>query len=570
MVGVLCLAFAFFSARVFAFVFEDEPDAKETQTVADFHSGVGSARVSFSTRSDDFLRRDAKGVQTRYPSVAKIVGRSITKEREDGTQMVPVYYGTGCYVAEYGAWGIVLTNWHVVSESDAAVDVVFPTSGLFPARVILRDEVWDVAALLIERPDDLLPIPISLEVPKLGEKFWVGGYGQKSGLDDFQLQAGYLQNYVSLVDPDDSSESESVPSGVDAILPSANVNQGVYLRPPPRMKKALYETLAIKRGVRRGDSGGPIFNRYGELAGILWGSDGKSTMGTVDLRLQEFLTQAIRRAARYCAEQSLDAEAMGAKFDERTPVDSPLSNVVDADGAELSMYDALLRDGIFSISSRSVYVSADVSVSAETLARVTKEEALKKVLVSSQKTSKLDSEGPPFPPIYSPTFVVQQRETKQISPEKINPEIAARLDAVVLAQVTKERASFQTRDESELEVSQTANKESQTRKTALGTNDSPRFADASETAQRAPSEFSEEDDSEKDLRVDVTEETISEFDKVDKETETSARGGVYLSTIQTYALFCVLFIFFYLAARGMNIESDVERKKRGKIRLHND
>jgi len=506
-------------------------------------------------------------VQTRYPSVAKIVGRAATKERADGSQMVPVYYGTGCYVAEFGAWGIVLTNWHVVSESDAAIDVVFPTSGLYPARVILRDEVWDLAALLIERPDGLFPIPISLEVPNLGDRFWVGGYGQKSGLDDFQLQSGYLQNYVSLVDSGSSAESDLAPSGVDAILPSATVNQGIYLRPPPRMKKALYETLSIKRGVRRGDSGGPIFNRYGELAGLLWGSDGKSTMGTVDLRMQEFLTQAIRRAARFCAEQTFDASEAGLTFDEHTPIDSPLSSVSDAVGTELSMYDALLQDGVFSISSHSVYVSPNASISAESLASYAKEEALKRVVAAA--TANPESKGPPSPPIYSPTFVVQQRETKQIFPEKIDPVAAVRLNEVVVAQVAQERASRRLARADNFEVAQATPSSAKALNVALKSiGDFDDSEDLTSKSSEDSVSFSDLEDGTKSASSVDESEKMSDGEA--KEEGSSLDGGVYLSKIQTYALFCILFIVFYLAARGMNIESETERKKERKIRLHND
>ena len=72
------------------------------------------------------LALNEDGVQTRYPSVAKIVGKSRPKHgearlkngEEEGVVTVPLYYGSGFYAAQYASWGIVLTNWHVVSEVD--------------------------------------------------------------------------------------------------------------------------------------------------------------------------------------------------------------------------------------------------------------------------------------------------------------------------------------------------------------------------------------------------------------------------------------------------------------------
>ena len=83
------------------------------------------------------------------------------KEDEKGEQRMTAYYGTGVFVAEYENWGIVLTNWHVVSEADVSIEVRFP-SGDDQARVLLCDMKWDIAALLIKKPQGVSPMPLSL------------------------------------------------------------------------------------------------------------------------------------------------------------------------------------------------------------------------------------------------------------------------------------------------------------------------------------------------------------------------------------------------------------------------
>ena len=111
------------------------------------------------------LALNEDGVQTRYPSVAKIVGKSRPKNGEgEGVVTLPLYYGSGFYAAQYASWGIVLTNWHVVSEVDLSIDVVFP-SGTYPGRVVLLDDLWDLAAIIIPKPQDLIPLPISRQMP---------------------------------------------------------------------------------------------------------------------------------------------------------------------------------------------------------------------------------------------------------------------------------------------------------------------------------------------------------------------------------------------------------------------
>lgn len=369
-----------------------------------------------SSRRFDPLRRDALGVQTRYPAVAKIVGRDDAQVREDGSQTIPLYYGTGTLVAEMGEWGIVVSNWHVVSEARDSIAVKFPTFSS-PARVFLRDATWDLAALVVRKPPRVAPIPISHEVPRVGDALWVAGYGESAGLTEFQIQGGRVQNYALLVAENDKSETgegEVDANDPDAgkltngVAPSAAVAELAAARPENAL---LYETLAVDKGVRKGDSGGPIFNRYGELAGVLWGSNGESTMGTYCIRVQYFLTQAIERLAALEAERLLDAPSSDllSWF--------PKERVADAEGTKLWARAALETSGVHPISRQPVYVAADGRETPESLRRLGAEAAAKRV-----KTALLVAESatatalPPSPPVFSPTFVKREATFDAVRP----------------------------------------------------------------------------------------------------------------------------------------------------------
>ena len=247
-------------------------------------------------------------IQTQYPAIGKVVGRGEVEENDQG-QIQTVYYGSGVYVAEMGELGILLTNWHVVNGSNGLLQINFPNFQS-EGSVLLIDEVWDLTAIVIRRPP-FLPFPISLEVPQIGDELWVAGYGQDAGLGGFQMSSGPVLCYSFL--------------GTNDSLPG--------------------ETLAIGCGVRHGDSGGPILNRYGELAGLLWGSEGLLTMGTFCLRLQAFLSQAqFQLFNRTQSANQFFTDARAGKIEPKriTMPSTPARN-------------ALVASGVFPISSRPVY-----------------------------------------------------------------------------------------------------------------------------------------------------------------------------------------------------------------------
>jgi hypothetical protein len=177
-------------------------------------------------------------VQQPHPSVARIIA-----PEKDGTS-----YGSGSLIAVNEYYGLVVTNWHVVRDATSQIWVVFPGGFQTPATVMKIDREWDLAALLIWKPN-VQPLPVSTQAPQLGERLTIAGYG--SGW--YRAVSGRCIEYFS---PGGNQPAEIVELSVPA---------------------------------RNGDSGGPIFNDRGEIAGVLFGADRTSTMGSYCGRLRRFL-----------------------------------------------------------------------------------------------------------------------------------------------------------------------------------------------------------------------------------------------------------------------------------------
>jgi len=156
--------------------------------------------------------------------------------------------GSGALVALDASHGLVLTNWHVVRDAVGPISVEFP-DGFRSGAVLLRtDRDWDLAALAIWKPG-VQPIPLATQSPQPGEWLWIAGYGSGS----YRAAAGRCTEYLS---------------------PGGNLPN---------------EMVELEASARLGDSGGPILNGRGELAGILFGTGFGKTMGSYCGRVRTFL-----------------------------------------------------------------------------------------------------------------------------------------------------------------------------------------------------------------------------------------------------------------------------------------
>jgi hypothetical protein len=179
------------------------------------------------------------GGSTRpHPAVARIVA----PDRDS------LSLGSGTLIAVDGDRGLVLTNWHVVRDAVSTVQVLFPDGFQSPGRVLNVDSDWDLAAVEIERPL-VSPVRLADAAPRKGDRLTIAGYGPGA----FRAASGRCVQFLS-------------PGGS---LP--------------------FEIVELSAAARQGDSGGPILNSRGELAGVLFGSTARTTSGSHCGRVRQFL-----------------------------------------------------------------------------------------------------------------------------------------------------------------------------------------------------------------------------------------------------------------------------------------
>jgi serine protease Do len=177
-----------------------------------------------------------------HPAVARIV----VPEKD------AVSYGSGTLVDSRGQFGLVVTNWHVVRDAAGSISVEFPGGFKSPAQVVKTDKDWDLAALSVYRPP-ATPLPVTATAPQPGEWLTIAGYGG----GDWRTATGKCTQYLA--------------PGVD--FP--------------------HEMVELSAEARQGDSGGPILNQRGEVAGVLFGSGPGYTSGSYGGRVLQFLATVV-------------------------------------------------------------------------------------------------------------------------------------------------------------------------------------------------------------------------------------------------------------------------------------
>ena len=174
-----------------------------------------------------------------HPAVARIV----VPEGNEATS-----YGSGTLVDVRDQFGLVVTNWHVVRDGTGEVEVIFPDGFRSKARPLKVDSDWDLAALVIWRPP-VQPVVIAAVAPQPGDQLTICGYG--SG--QYRAATGRCTQYYA---------------------PKLDLPQHM---------------VELDVEARQGDSGGPIFNNRGELAGVLFGAGQGTTLGSFGGRVGSFL-----------------------------------------------------------------------------------------------------------------------------------------------------------------------------------------------------------------------------------------------------------------------------------------
>jgi hypothetical protein len=125
---------------------------------------------------------------------------------------------------------------------------VFPDGFRSKARPLKVDSDWDLAALVIWRPP-VAPAPLADRAPLSGDQLTICGYGQ----GQYRAATGRCTQYYA-----------------------------------PKLELPLH-MVELDVEARQGDSGGPIFNDHGELAGVLFGAGGGTTLGSFGGQVETFL-----------------------------------------------------------------------------------------------------------------------------------------------------------------------------------------------------------------------------------------------------------------------------------------
>ncbi len=185
--------------------------------------------------------------QHKHPAVARIVAPG------DGSMS----FGSGTLIYSADQLGLVITNWHVINEATGQITVHFPDGFYSPATIQKVDRDWDLAILAIRRPANVEPVPLASEAPRPGDYLTIAGYGK----GEYRAATGPCTQYVA--------------PGLD--FP--------------------FEMVEVAVSARQGDSGGPIFNSRGELAGVLFGEGNGRTSGSYCGRVRWFLASVAPSAA---------------------------------------------------------------------------------------------------------------------------------------------------------------------------------------------------------------------------------------------------------------------------------
>ena len=161
-------------------------------------------------------------------------GFQIPQYREKGRELQEVGGGTGFIISSDG---LIITNKHVVYDEDAEYTVLTNDGKKYPAPVLARDPIQDIAILDISA--------IGLPIVKLGnsDELRIGQTVIAIG-----NALGEFRNTVSV--------------GVISGLARSVIATG------GGMTEQLEEVIQTDAAINQGNSGGPLLNLYGEVIGV--------------------------------------------------------------------------------------------------------------------------------------------------------------------------------------------------------------------------------------------------------------------------------------------------------------
>jgi serine protease Do len=159
----------------------------------------------------------------------------VPQYRQNGTQLQEVGSGTGFLVS---ADGYVITNKHVVADTEAEYEVTMTDEKKYPAKVIARDPANDIAIVKIEGAN--------FPSVKLG--------------DSDALKVGQTAIAIgNSLGQYDNTVSSGIISGLRRSLEAGDGRGSV---------ESLYDVIQTDAAINPGNSGGPLLNLRGEAVGV--------------------------------------------------------------------------------------------------------------------------------------------------------------------------------------------------------------------------------------------------------------------------------------------------------------
>jgi serine protease Do len=170
----------------------------------------------------------------------------IPQYRQKGTEEQQVGGGTGFIISQSG---MILTNRHVVSDEEAEYTILTNKGEKYPAKILARDPVQDLAFLEIDK-EQLEEESINFSP----QEFKPIALGDSSDLQMGQTviaignALGEFKNTVSV----------GVISGLSRTITASGEN----------IVETLEDVIQTDAAINRGNSGGPLLNLKGEVIGV--------------------------------------------------------------------------------------------------------------------------------------------------------------------------------------------------------------------------------------------------------------------------------------------------------------
>jgi len=155
------------------------------------------------------------------------------------------------------------------------------------AKVLALDWENDLCALAVYAPKGTVPMEINTKIidPDKEPNIGVAGFGGTRNI--YRAHFGALQGYTSAGYKADSP-GKFVPGHPSHQFVTSGNNQ----------------LLVASGHLRRGDSGGPMFDTNGKLVGVFWGGDSSGSIGTYAGTITTFLGTKVSETYAWCCPPS--------------------------------------------------------------------------------------------------------------------------------------------------------------------------------------------------------------------------------------------------------------------------